>query len=367
MTRALVIGGGISGMSVAFHLAAALAPGSVQLLEAEPELAWHTTSRSAAMLTNNFGPNPVRSLTRASVESLAPWLTPRGLMTVAGETELGASLEYESQLLAEAAEFDVLANEDARAICGILRPEASVRAIYELGAADIDVMGLFDFYARGLRDRAGMTTRSARVSHIAHHDSGWQITAGANTFDADIIVNAAGAWGDDVARLAGVPPVGLEPRRRTALLAEVGAVDPAELNSWPMVAAMNDEWYFKPNSGALLISPVDATPVLPQDARPDDLDVTLALERVNDATTLGLRRVRTAWAGLRTFAPDGIPVFGPDPAVPDFVWAVGQGGYGIQSAPANGALVAALTLGAALPDWLAGIDPADTAPERLRR
>ncbi|MEU6078767.1 FAD-binding oxidoreductase, partial [Micromonospora sp. NPDC047074] len=173
-----------------------------------------------------------------------------------------------------------------------------------------------------------------------------------------VVVNAAGAWADEVATAAGVRPVGLTPLRRTAFLVDAPAGDPA--THWPMVGDVNNTFYFKPESGRLLVSPCDTTPTPPGDARPDDLDVAIAVERVREATTLDIRRVHRVWAGLRTAAPDDVPVIGPATDAPGFLWMAGLGGYGIQTSPAAGALLAALAVDAPPP-----VDPAPFSPTRF--
>jgi D-arginine dehydrogenase len=203
-------------------------------------------------------------------------------------------------------------------------------------AMDIDVMALHARYVRGLRERDGVIRKSTRVTELRRDGHGWVV----NGIRTDTVVNAAGAWADELAELAGVPTIGLQPMRRTIALARAD-VDPA----WPLVGDVADTFYFRPESGHLLISPGDETPSEPCDAKPDDLDVALALERVNAATTLNLRSVHTAWAGLRSFVADREPVVGAWPDHPGFVFFAGQGGYGIQMAPALARTGADIVLG----------------------
>jgi D-arginine dehydrogenase len=210
-------------------------------------------------------------------------------------------------------------------------------------AMDIDVDALHQGFLRGLRARGGRVLARAGVRGLRWRGGRWHADTPAGEFCAPVVVNAAGAWADEVAALAGVPPVGLTPRRRTAIL-----VDPptgVATAGWPMVTDVTDTFYLRPESGALLVSPADATPVPPGDARPDDLDVAVAAERVQAFTTLRVRRIRHAWAGLRSFVADGEPVTGPDPAAAGFCWQAALGGYGIQTAPAAGRLAAALAAG----------------------
>ena len=189
---------------------------------------------------------------------------------------------------------------------------------------------------------------------------------GGTSFAAPVVVNAAGAWADVVAELAGARPIGLQPMRRTALL-----VDPPEgvrIDDWPMVIDVEETFYFKPDAGLLLLSPADETPSPPCDAQPEALDVAVAIDRVQTATTLEVRRVRHRWAGLRSFVADRAPVAGWDPEAAGFFWLAGQGGYGIQTAPAMARTAAALLQNEALPGDLvdAGVDPRALSPERLQ-
>ena len=369
----VVIGGGIAGVSAAAFLASSGA--SVTLLERESALSAHTTGRSAALYLSNYGHEQTRRLTLASRDFLdqppdgfgdAPLLSARGMLSVGGE----ADVEVVRKLAAEGRRLDPtiteVSGEEARRLCPVLRPEHSVAGVYEPGASDIDVAGLHGGFVRMLRQRGGLIQRAAPVVAIARGGAGWQVSTSDVTYDCASVVDAAGAWGDQVAELAGLAPVGLRPLRRTALT--VGLPDGLDARGWPAVNQATYEWYFRPEGDGLLLSPADETPSEPCDAWPDDLDVAMAMERVAEATTLPLRSVRSAWAGLRTFGPDGEMVIGPDPAVSSWVWCVGQGGYGIQSAPAVGRLTADLVLGVT-PDWLAGtgIDVAAVSAGRLVR
>jgi D-arginine dehydrogenase len=371
-TDVVVVGGGIAGVSAAAFLAEAGA--SVAMLERETVLSMHTTGRSAALYLANYGMQQTRRLTLASRSFLehppegfaeAPLLAPRGMLFVGGESDLP-----HLQQLAETGrvldpDITELDGAEARRLCPVLRPEHSVAGVLEPGASDLDVAGLHAGFVRMLRRAGGVVHRSAEVVAIRRTATGWTVTTSAGEHPCDVVVDAAGAWGDVVATLAGLAPVGLRPRRRTA--ATVGLPADVDAGRWPAVNHARSEWYFRPEGDGLLVSPADETPSQPCDARPEDLDVALALERVAEATTLPLRSVRRAWAGLRTFAPDGEMVIGPDPADDTFVWCVGQGGYGIQSAAAVGRLTAGLALGSGAA-WVdaAGIDPAALGPGRLR-
>lgn len=324
MVDVMVIGGGIAGVSVAYEVAA---DASAVVLEAEPELARHTTGRSAAIYAPSYGGPIVRALTRASGPLFGDGiLTPHASLWIALDDDGTDHLR----------EMDVepITPEKAVELCPVLTtPHA---AALDDSAMDIDVMALHAQYVRGLRQRGGTIRTNARVTEISRHGGGWIV----NGTHADVVVNAAGAWADQVAELAGVPTIGLRPMRRTLALANADP-DPA----WPMVAEAGGHFYFRPESGRLLISPADETPSEPCDAKPADEDVAIALERVNAATTLDLRSVHTAWAGLRSFVADREPVVGAWPDHPGFVFFAGQGGYGIQMAPALARLGADAALG----------------------
>lgn len=328
MVDVLVIGGGIAGVSIACELAA---HADVLLVEAEPELARHTTGRSAAIYAPSYGSAAVRELTAASGPLFGDGiLTPRPALWIAVDDE---GVDHVRELEAEP-----ITPGQAVELCPVLHPPLA--AAVDRTAHDIDVMALHAAYVRDLKARGGTVRTGTPVTSIRRDGAGWQVDG----TKAGTVVNAAGAWADRMAELAGVPTVGLRPMRRTIALAS-GPVtlDPGT----PLVADAANRFYFRQDSGRALISPADETPSEPCDARPDELDIALALERVNAATTLGLRTVHTAWAGLRTFAPDRDPVVGAWPDHPGFHFFAGQGGYGIQMAPALARLGAGVVLGRA--------------------
>jgi D-arginine dehydrogenase len=346
-----VVGAGIAGVSVAYELTATT---SVLLLEQENQPAYHTTGRSAAMFLESYGGPAIRALTAASrstFDAAGDLLTPRPLLWVAGSRQRAAL----AVLASANPSLRPVDEAGARELCPALRPGWLAAGLVEPGALEIDVAGLHQHYLttavrHGLRVALNAQVRAGRRAN-----GRWLLDTAAGPVRAGIVVNAAGAWADQLAASLGVPPVGLRPLRRTAAIARASGVD----RSWPLVSDVGDEFYFRPEGSGLLISPADETPSEPGDARPDDVDVALAIERVNAVTTLGLRSVLTAWAGLRTFAPDRNPVVGPDPAEPALIWLAGQGGYGIQMAPALARLAAGTVDGSATA-------PAVTSAARLR-
>ncbi len=351
-----VVGGGMAGVSVA----AALAPHlDVVLLEAETELAHHTTGRSAAAFLESYGSPENRALTAASralIDEIAHaegtrLLAPRPMLWIA-RADQSAQL---AELCAEVPTLERLDGPEAERFAPVLRPGHVAGAALETSAQDIDVMALHQHYVGSARRHGVEIARGARVTGVVRRGSSWSLTTPRRSFAAAVVVDAAGAWADVVARVLGAAPVGLAPLRRTVAIARTpGEVDPAT----PLVVDVDERFYFKPEGPNVLLSPADETPSEPCDARPDEVDVALALDRVNAATTLGLRSVVSAWAGLRTFAPDRNTVVGADPQVEGLVWCAGQGGFGIQSAPAVAAVVAHLVVGAPLPSGLAEVVPA---------
>lgn len=367
-----VVGGGIAGVSIAW----AVAPDhAVTLLEREPQLAVHATGRSAAILSETSGPPAVCALARASrpfFEAPPPdvaehdLLSPRGLLWIgrAGDEPALAGLLD----VARAGEHPTalpVGRERACRLVPALRPEAIAGgAVHEPGAATIDVAALVAGLTRGARAHGAHVVPGAEVIAARRRPSGWLIETTAGRYEADIIVDAAGAWGDVVATRCGVAPLGLRPLRRTACIVPVEAA----VRDWPLVMDVAGRCYFEPEADGLLLSPADEHPSAPGDARPEELDVAWALEMLRETTTLNVRSVRRAWAGLRTFTPDRVPAIGPDPDEPAFVWAVGQGGAGIKTAPAIASVVRAVLTDDAWPDDVSrfGVTAAVLDPARAR-
>lgn len=344
----IVVGAGMAGAS----LAAALAPGTrVIVLEAEDAPGRHTTGRSAALFSEIYGNAVIRALTRASREGLTPFMTPRDCLHVATADQM-ARLEAFASLPDVAASSRRVAAEDARRLCPMLKPEVVAGTLAELNAYDIDVDALHQHYLRAIRAEGGAVVCDARVEAGERVGGAWRVTAGGETYAAPVLVNAAGAWGDRVAQACGVAPLGLEPKRRTIAIVPAPTACPDS----PFVVDVDEAFYFKAEAGRVLVSPADETPSAPCDAAPDELDIAIAIDRVQGVADLPVSRVLTSWAGLRTFAPDRTPVLGFDALAEGFFWCVGQGGYGIQTAPAMGRLGAALVQGQARPEGLAEVE-----------
>jgi D-arginine dehydrogenase len=361
--RVAIVGAGMAGASLAYELADRA---DVLLLERESHPGYHTTGRSAAMFTETYGPGPVRALTRASRDFYetppadfisVPILTARGVILTADPSQEALIPET----LAAGATHR-LTPAEAEAQAPILRGDRLAGAVAEPGARAIDVDALLQAYLRGFKARGGRLLCDAEVTGLDRDGTGWRVTTQAGVFPVDVIVNAAGAWGDKLAELAGVSPLGLVPKRRTAILIDA----PSDPQAWPMLIDIAEAWYIKPDAGLLLASPADATPTEPQDAQPDELDIAICVDRIETATKLQVKRIRHKWAGLRSFVGDGVPVAGFDEKAPGFFWLIGQGGYGIQTASALARLSAALVLGEPIPADLIteGVDPAELAPTR---
>jgi D-arginine dehydrogenase len=365
----LIIGGGIAGASAGAELARTH---RVLVLEGEDAPGYHSTGRSAAVFSESYGNGAVRALTRASRHffhqppadfSAYPLLKRRSWLHVAAASQASV---LEAFLATEdvAPRVRRVSPEEALAFSPLLLPEtAAAGGAYEQDAADIDVDALHQGYLRLLRQRGGTMITGAQVTALGRSGGQWLVQSTAGTFRARVAVNAAGAWADRVAMLAGVAPMRLQACRRTAVLVEPAAREISD--SWPLTVDIEEAYYFKPDAGLLFISPADETPVEPSDVQPEELDVAIAIDRVERATGLTIARVRRKWAGLRTFAPDRAPVIGFDAAAPGFFWLAGQGGYGIQTAPAAAALAAALVRDEPRPPELASFDPAAVAPARF--
>lgn len=366
-----IVGGGIAGMSAAYAIAQTLPDASVGVFEAEASLTHHTTGRSAAVFIENYGALSLRPLTLASKGYYRRhgFLTPRGYLAVAGpgDEDLIDRLVIEGQAMNP--NIAAIGADETLRLAPLMRPDHVVAAVYEPDASAIDVAGLHQSFVRGFRAAGGTIDTLCRVGdgRLVQSDgrSGWLLDTTTGPVSCGTVVNAAGAWGDVVASCAGVAPIGLRPLRRTAFM--VTSPFPGS-GSWPLIADVAHAWYANPDGQQFLCSLADETPSEPCDAKPEEVDIALAIERINVATTLDIRSINSSWAGLRTFSPDRGMVIGPDPEHPSFIWCVGQGGTGIQTAPGAGQLVADL-LATGTPGSTfggTGLDLSVILPDRFR-
>lgn len=372
MQDVLIIGGGMAGASAAFFLA----PGrQVTVLEAEAHCGMHTTGRSAALFIEGYGNAAIRAFTRASRQFFleppsgfcdVPLLTPRGTMLI-GTAAQRSRLEalFAERVAESATAMEWLDHDACRSVIPILRPDYEASAFLDRSAMDIDVDALHQGFLRGARRQGARVATNARVEAIERVGGKWIVTTTAGVFEAPTLVDAAGAWADQVAAMAGATPLGLVPKRRTAMLVET----PPGINArdWPGVIDVDEMFYFKPSSGMLLLSPADETPSEPCDAQAEEIDIAIAVDRVQQAAALPVTHVSRSWAGLRSFFADKTPAVGWDTRVEGFFWLAGQGGYGIQTGPALGQLTAALVTGSDLPMPFPGegADPSLLSPARF--
>ncbi|WP_171227801.1 FAD-binding oxidoreductase [Ruegeria sp. HKCCA4008] len=333
----LIIGGGIAGLSAGARLSQ---HGTVMVLEAEVALGYHASGRSAALFEESYGPPSVVALNKAGAAFLhtqnGGYLTPRGLMLV-------GAIDQPDMFEADCADLNMvkIPMEQAISRVPILNPGKVGFAAISGAAFDIDTDRLLQDFARTIRQNGGTVSTKSRVTGI-RKEKHWVVEAG-EIFEARTLINAAGAWVDEVAQLAGLPGIGITPRRRS--MARLPAPGGHDVSVWPMMLGAGETWYAKPDAGKLLVSPSEADPVAPQDAYADDMVLAEGLARYEELMTEPVTRVETNWAGLRSFAPDGTLVLGRDPLDPSFVWCGGQGGYGFQTSPAASQLLCDLVVG----------------------
>ena len=367
----LIVGGGIAGASVGYWLAP---HGRVILLERESQPGYHATGRSAALFMQSYGTPQVRALTMASRAFLQTpplgfseqaVLSPRGAMMVATQGQEQQLAQHWEVLRAISPHAQWLSAADACAVLPAMRPDKVLGATLEPDADDMDVHAIHQGYLRGLRHAGGAVVCSAEVTALKRVGGRWQVQAGGVGYEAPVVLNAAGAWADVVATLAGVGTIGLQPRRRSAFI----FAPPAGLSCahWPIAIGIGEDWYLKPDAGMLLGSPANADLVVPQDVQPEELDIALAIDRIEAMTNLTIGRPIRTWAGLRSFVADGDLVGGFDPEMPGFFWVAAQGGYGIQTSAAMGEACAALVRGLPLPERIAafGLSAQMLSPVRL--
>ncbi|MFC7049572.1 NAD(P)/FAD-dependent oxidoreductase [Emcibacter nanhaiensis] len=363
----IIIGGGIAGASAAWFLSP---HGRTLILEREEYPGYHTTGRSAAFFAETYGNAVVQQLTRASRSFLlsppdgfseTPLVHKRGAVYMATAEQVEFLEQSYRTKKAVSPEIKQLTATEILEKAPCLRKGYAVAGYEDPGCRDIDVHALHQGYLRGMKKNGGKMLCNQSVEDISRSAEGWQVELAEGRVEGRVLVNAAGAWGDELAAVAGVAPIGLDPRRRTVICVDA---DGAELSpEMPLVLDAEDEFYFKPEGGGILLTPCDETPMPPCDVQPEELDIARAIDRLEQASEFRVTHVRRKWSGLRTFVPDRSPVVGFDPDIAGFFWCVGQGGFGIQTSPAIGRLVAELIVngetGSVLP-------VAEISPQRFR-
>jgi len=363
----LIIGAGIAGASAAHFLAP---HARVTVIEREDQPGYHSTGRSAALYAAAYGNAAVRAITRASRPffdappagfAAGPLLSPRGMLFFAREDQQALLESHACELEETGARLRRLPGAEVRRLVPALRESHSHCGFLDEASEDMDVNAIHRGFLRGIA-----VVRNAELRGAARAAGRWRVDTSAGVFGADVLVNAAGAWADEVAHLCGVAPIGLQPLRRTAIVFDCGRWNGAAAD-WPMAIDATETLYFRPEAGRFLASPADETPSPPCDAQADELDVATLLDRLGQATSFDVKRLTARWAGLRSFVEDRTLVAGFDPAQPGFFWLSGQGGYGIQTCPAMGMIAAALVLGREMPAAIldAGVDTEALSPARL--
>jgi D-arginine dehydrogenase len=367
----IVIGAGIAGTSLAYELARS---SRVCLIEGESRPGLHATGRSAALFAPSYGGRAIRAITRASRSFFDrppagfcehPLLKPRGCLYIARQDQCVRLHQMTDGIRASGGKVAALNAYEAQEKVPSLRREYVAEAAFDADAMDIDVNALQAGFLRGARAAGATIMVDHWVRSAQWRDGAWRIELNDGPISAPVLINAAGAWADDVAQLCGARPLGLQAMRRTAVL--VDPPDGVDIRHWPAVIDADEQFYFKPEAGKLLVSPADESPIPPCDVQPEDIDVAIGIDRVQAALDIEVQRVRHRWAGLRTFSPDRAPVVGFDAHVPGFFWCAGQGGYGIQTAPAMARTAAALAMQQALPADVAaeGLAAEELSPRRL--
>lgn len=355
----IVIGGGIAGASVAYELSA---KGSVILLEMENSTGYHSTGRSAAVISENYGPalwSRLVSASRSFLESPprgfadVPLVSPRGALFLAREDEQADLQRQGDELLRRGATIHIIPPKEALRHCPVLKSTEFALALYEPDCMDVDTDALMTGYTRAFRARAGRLLTNARAEKLSRSGGVWTVTTAKGIFEAPVVVNSAGGWVQQVAALAGFSNRNVVPFRRTAVTFDPPAG--SDIQRWPMTFDVAETFYFKPEAGRIMVSPVDMAPSEPCDAQADELEVAIAIDRIHEYTTMEVHAVKHKWGGLRTFAPDHEPVIGPDPDEKSFIWLAGQGGNGVMGGVAAARLAASLAVCEGVPADLAAL------------
>ena len=368
----IIIGSGMAGMSAAYRLSK---HGKVIVLEKEGLLGYHTTGRSAAFFTENYGNQIIRSITKASryfLENPPACFKEHELMTKYGGSLfisnnrqskfIDKELEYAKSLSANVFE---ISKKEARKMVPVIKEDYIDRALHEPDSKAMDVDLIHQGFFRGLKENNGEIFFNSEVNKIKKINNEWKIYTKNAELSSPIIINAAGAWCDEIAILAGCNPLNLSPKRRTVIIFE--SSENISSSDWPVVIDIEDKFYFKSEAGKILASPADETDSLPCDAQPEEIDIALTVDRIENATNFKIKKIDHKWAGLRSFFPDRTPIVGEDPLESNFYWLAGQGGYGIQTAPGISKIIECLITGKKWPNYLSdlSIKPETLSPNRL--
>lgn len=333
----IIIGAGIAGASAAYEL---VNEAKVILIERESQLAYHSTGRSAAIYMQAYGNKTVRGLTKNSFEfysnppkgfSDTPLLKERGAIFLATKEQKELAEHHYREMKNEVDNLELLENEDLQSLVPVINTDRYITGIFEKDAMDIDTHAVHQGYINGFKEKGGNLITNCLIRSINHHDDIWCLDTTKGQFKAPMIINAAGAWADQIASLAGIKNINLEPKKRSVVYL---SIEDHDINNWPYVGDISESFYFKPDSGKLFVSPCDEIPITPCDAKPSDLDIALAVNNLEAVTNIEVKKIDHTLAGLRSFVADRTPVVGEDKDAPGFFWLVGQGGYGFQTAPA---------------------------------
>ena len=373
----LVIGAGIAGSSAGYELSGGTGgtPPTVIVVEREDVPGYHATGRSSAHFTENTLDSPIiHALCQASVPFLnnppsgfskTPLTSKRGALKIARSDQRQTIERFYGEIARLSPRIRFLDGMEALRLNPSLSSDYVDAAVYQ-PSKDIDVNALHQGFLRGMRQRGGRLVTDAEVQRIEHTEGRWSVETRAGTFNAAKIINAAGAWSDEIATMAGLKPLGLVPKRRTVVIFD----PPAEfdIRDWPYTSDIDQQFYYRPDSGRIFATPSDSTPSPPCDARPEELDIAITVDRIERASTLKVERIRNKWAGLRSFFSDDAPVIGPDPGEEAFIWLAGQGGDGIKLSSSMARVAAAFATGRPLPRDIEelGLKPDDLLPTRLR-
>lgn len=366
----IVIGAGIAGASAAYELSNG---GKVILLEMEASPGYHSTGRSAAVMTENYGPALWSRLVTASRDFLehppegftdVPLATPRGALFLARDGEQAKLAAKTQELTRRGVAIQLTSSEDALRFCPVVKAGEFVSALYEPDCMDIDTNALLAGYLKMLRARGGQLVTNGKVEALKCSNGRWTVSTPAGTFEAPVVVNAAGGWVQQIAALAGLSYRNVVPFRRTAVVFDPPAG--SDVRTWPMTFDVAETFYFKPEAGRIMVSPVDMAESEPCDAQADELEVAIAIDRIHRFTTMEVHSVKHKWGGLRTFAADHEPIIGSDPEAPSFIWLAGQGGNGVMAGAAAARLAASFALNTAIPADIAalGITAENVSPGR---